>query len=207
MTAVKVKQLPELDDELAQDVDEKYETLADLRKDLGKRLRETLADKVKQGNISSIIDKIVEGSKIELPETMIKSEAESRWKNYIAQFQTTEDQILKLLAAQQKTKEEFLTDWRPDIIKQLKSQLVISKLVELEKIEVSDEEYETSIKERADSAERTVEEIKEHIKSTGMGENLKFELKSSKLFDLLIEKNTIKKGKKINFLDLMQKNY
>ena len=149
----------------------------------------------------------MEGSKIELPETMIKSEAESRWKNYIAQFQTTEDQILKLLAAQQKTKEEFLTDWRPDIIKQLKSQLVISKLVELEKIEVSDEEYETSIKERADSAERTVEEIKEHIKSTGMGENLKFELKSSKLFDLLIEKNTIKKGKKINFLDLMQKNY
>ena len=93
--AVKEKQLPELDDELAQDVNEKFETLDDLRKDIKKQLKEKAAAKINGAKMEQLIDKLVESSDIDLPASMIKAEQENNWRNFLQQSQVQEEQMLQ----------------------------------------------------------------------------------------------------------------
>ena len=136
--AVKEKNLPELDDELAQDVSEKYETLKDLKKDLKSKLQKAADEKVRENMISQIIEKVVKTSKIPLPKSMIKSELHMRWHKFLHQYHTNEDLVAKELEKEGKTKEKVLEEWKPKVEEGICSALVVEKMIDSEKIEVTE---------------------------------------------------------------------
>jgi trigger factor len=204
--AIKERQLPELDDELAQDISEKYETLNDLKADIRKRLDDTVSGRLREIKVNALVEKIVEGSEIPVPDSMVAAELENSWRNFLQQFGGQEQQVLAMLQAQGRTKEDVLADWREGAVKRIKGQLVVQKLVELEGTEVTDEDVEAELESQASSGSVTKDQAREYYERNNMMDYLRRELRERKLLDSLIEESKVKKGKKLSFLDLLQRN-
>ncbi len=207
VTAIKEKQLPELDDELAQDISDKYETLKDLRADLKKTLKKELDEKMKAIKTDRLLSKIAETSEIPLPESMIKAELENSWRTFIMQSQMPEDQLLQILAMQGKSKESLFEEWREGAQKNLRFQLIMNKIIEEEKIEASEEEIEDEIKQQAESSSQKYEDFKEIIEKNNYTDHIAADVKNRKLIDFLFAKNSFTKGDKVDFIDLMQNKF
>ena len=206
ITSVKEKDLPKIDDELAQDVSEKYETLDDLKKDINNRLSKTLDTKLRQIKVDQIMDQLIEKSTIPVPNSMVEAELENSWQRFVHQFRASEEQVLQLLQMQGKTKDELLQDWRSSAEKNLKRSLITQKIIDQEKIEVSDQELDAELAEQAEQSGTSVEEIKEYFTNQNMLPYLKQDLQERKAQDILLTKAKIKKGKKSSYLDVVQPN-
>lgn len=203
---IKEKKLPDLDDELAQDVSEKYKTLADLKADLKAGLERSLEGKLREIKISALLEKIMETTKIDLPESMIRLELESRWRSLGRRFNASSDQLLGILAASGKDYEGLMAEWRPDVEKALKSRLVVENLMKELNVEVTDADLETEFATMASSMNVGLEEVKKHYEREDMREYLKDDLKERRLFDLLLADTKVRKGKKVKYLDLVANN-
>ena len=204
--AVKQRQLPEIDDELAQDVSEKYETLADLKKDIRDRLEKAATNRVRQMKADALVEKISEASQVTLPESMIQAELESSWQNFVGRFGASEAQVAGFLQQQGRSKEELQTEWRPEAEKSLKGRLLINRIMEQEKIEVSDDDVDAKLKEQAEASSAGFDEVKEYYRKQGMLEYLRNTIAEERLFDRLFEQSKIKKGKKQKFMDVVGRN-
>ncbi|MFP4643418.1 MAG: trigger factor [Spirochaetales bacterium] len=206
VTAVKQRDLPEIDDELAQDVSDEYETLDDLKSDIRKRLEKQVTERVRKQKVDQLTNAILEQSTVPVPESMVKAELEQNWRNFLGQFGGNEQQIMQLIEAQGRTKEDFLEQWREQATARLRQQLLTQKLVESEGIEVSDEEVDEYIAEQAEGSSMSPEEAKEHYRNNNMLDYVKQEVSERKLFDKLFEQNKVKKGKKQSVMDVMGQN-
>jgi trigger factor len=203
---VKERQLPEVDDELAQDISEKYESLDDLKKDIRDRLQRSADQRIREQKVNNLMEKIEENSKVEVPESMVYAELAGMWQNFVQQYGGNEEQVEQLLQIQGKSKADILAEWREGAEKQLRRRLIVQKLIDDAGIEIPDEEAEADLKKRAEESGANPDEALEYYKNNNMMDYIKQDLAERKLFDDLFEKNTVKKGKKQGFLDLMQGN-
>ncbi len=206
ITAVKEKQLPEMDDELAQDISDKYKTIGDLKNDIRNKLEESLELKLREMNVNNILGQLIEKSKIDIPESMIRVESQSNWDSFVRQFKGNEEQALQFLKMQKKTKDALFAEWRPGVIKKSKSSLIVNKIIEKEKIEAADNDIEEHIKKEAERSGMKSEDIRKQIEKNRYMEYIKFDIRNNKVYDLLLKNASLKKGKKMNFLDLLKKN-
>jgi len=205
LKTVKKRDMPELDDELAQDVSDKYKTLQDLKDDIRKRMVDTAEARVRETKSSNLVKKIVEGATLDVPDSMVRAELSQFWQDFIRQTGSTEENVMKMLTMQGKSPENLFEEWRPNAVERLKGRLVLGKIMEAENIEVTDEELEESIRERAEETGMELEEFKGYLEQQNMTEYLRDQLRETKLFDQLFEKSKIVKGEKVKFLDLMQR--
>jgi trigger factor len=203
---LKEKKLPDLDDDLAQDVNEKYKTLADLKADLKANLEKTAEARLREMKVNSLLEKIAEATTVSVPESMVRIELESRWRNLARRFNASPEQLLKNLETTGKTYEGLLEEWKPDVEKALKSRLVVDALIKEYAVEASDEDVEKEFHTMAASMNMGVEEIKKHYEQENMKSYMKEDIKERKLFDLLLGESKIKKGKKMKYLDLVGNN-
>jgi trigger factor len=204
MTALKSKLLPDLDDDFAQDVDEKYQTLADLRASIREKFVKNLDKRLRDMTLNGLLEKIMEGAPVEIPESMIRIELDARWRNMARQFQTTPEDLLKILGASGKTYEEITSEWRPDVIKALHSRLVVETLMEEQNFSATDEEMEQQMLVMAEESGASLEEVKKYYEQESMREYMKQDINERKLFDLLLAENTTTKGKQEKYHDLVQ---
>jgi len=207
LNTVKEKQLPQIDDELAQDISDKYENLEDLKKDITSRLEEYARQKVREHNISQILEKVVEKATIPLPLSMVENELENQWRGFVDRVGGDEKPLLQQLESEGKSKEQILEEWKPAAEKKLKLQLVVNEMVKQEDIKVEENEVEERVQREAENQNLSLEEAKEAMKRNNYLEYLKYDMKNEKLYDLLLDKGVSNKGKKVKFLDLVQGNY
>mgnify|MGYP001547706010 CR=1 FL=1 len=201
---VKVKDIPELDDELAKDVNEDFETLDDLKNDIRSRLEKNLETRIRQMKIDQVMDQLIESSTIPVPASMLNAELENSWQRFVHQFRAPEDQVLQLLQMQGKTKDELLDEWREAADKNLRRSLITQKLIELEKTEISDDELDAELGEHAQQGNTSLDEIKEYFSKQGMMPYLKQDLLERKAQEALLQSAKVKKGKKMTYLDVVQ---
>jgi trigger factor len=206
LTALKEKKLPDLDDELAQDVDEKYKTLEDLKNSIRERLTKLLDARIRELTISKILEKILETTPIDLPESMVRIELDSRFRNLARRFNIPAEEMEKNLAKTGQDTEKIREEWKPDAEKSLKSRLVIETLLQDLKLEASDEEVEKQIETHAADSGSPLEDVKKYYEQENAREYLKEDIKERKLLDMFMAENKIKKGKKEKYLDLMSNN-
>jgi len=199
ITALKEKKLPDLDDDLAQDVDEKFQTLEDLKNDIHQRLNKDLERKLREIKLSKLLERIMENTPVEIPESMLRMELDSRWRNLARQFNTDTGGLYKTMGEKA---ESIIEGWKPVAIKALHSRLIVETLIEDLKLEASEEDVEKDIEKIAAESETELEEVKKYYEDGQMREYLKEDIKEQKLLDLLFEKNTIKTGIKANYVDL-----
>ena len=204
INSIKEKILPEINDELAQDVDDKFKTLVELKADIKKRLKENSDFRIKEANITELLNQIRNSSEIDLPESMIERSLHIRYSEFVRQFGGNEEYILKSLKQQGKKIEDLIEEWRPSVIDGVKTSLIVEKLGKEEKVEVSDEEVDEEIKKNAEHHNKEFKELKDMYIKNKMLEALKENVKAKKIYDLLLESSSIKKGSKIKYLDLIQ---
>jgi len=203
IVAVKERILPKLDDEFAQDVSEDYETLEDLRKATRDQLQKRADDLAKNKMTEELLEKLRETASFDIPESMIRQELENNWNNFIRQFGMPEEQILPILTAQGRTKEDMMGDWREDSEKNLRSQLILGYILDKETIEVSDADLDEEMGKQAEMYNMKLEDIKNTFTQNGMIDYLKNEISRTKLIDQLIAKAKVTKGDKVDFDDFV----
>jgi trigger factor len=206
LTALKEKKLPELDDDLAQDIDEKFKTLDDLKKNIQDRLGKSLENRLKDYKVSKILEKIIESTPITLPESMVKAEVDGRLRNLARQYGLDLAKMMQILSQGNDGLEDIEGKWRPTAERALHSRLIIEKLMEEQHIEASDEDIEKEIESFAAESDMSVEEFKKRYSEDKAIEYIKDEVKEKKIFDLILGENTIKTGSRMNYLDFMQNN-
>lgn len=202
--AIKVRNLPALDDDLAQDVNEKYKTLDDLKKDITRGLEAAKTRKVNELKSQSLIEQLVEKNPVVVPQSMINAEMENRFRMMAQQFQTTPQQLEKMIEASGQKKEDMLKQWTGDAEKMLKSRLIVEQLLQDKNITVTPEEVETEYAKMAEDAGTTVDAIKEQYKDPRYKEYIIDDLKERKLFEDLYKQVKVSKGDKMEFADLFK---
>ena len=205
LKTLKLRKLPDLDDELAQDVNEKYKTLADMKADITKNLEAALANRLREIKANALLEQLVEKNPITLPKSMLDAEIDARWRMTAQRFQTSPEQLEKLVASSGQTKEEMLKQWAGDSEKMLKSRLIVENLLKARNIAVTPEEVEAEYAKIADGAGISLEEVKKHYADASKKEYLIDDMKEQKLYAQLFEQVKITKGDKTTFADLFKK--
>lgn len=203
---IRQRDVPELDDELAQDVNDEFETLDDLRTDIRRTLEQSAETRARTMVINRLLEQVVGASTIPVPETMVAQELESSWRNLASQYGVDPDQLTQLVAAQGQERDQILEQWRPAATERIKRGLVVQKLIEVLEIQVSDEEIEASVREQAGERNADPEQILEYYRGNRMLPYVKNQLAETRLFDLLIDRNTVKAGEKIAYVDAFREN-
>lgn len=206
LTALKEKKLPGLDDDLAQDVNEKFQTLDDLKNDIKDKLGKKLETRTRELKTKAFLEKILEKTDIAVPESMMRMELDSRWNSLARRFKVSSDQLLAMFNAGSKGYDEVLNEWRPDAKKALQSRIIVETMMKNMNIEVSDEELEKEFETLAANAELKTDDVKNYYEQGNMTEYLKEDIREKKLFDAVFSEITVKKGEKRKFLDLMGNN-
>ncbi|MBQ7548381.1 MAG: trigger factor [Clostridia bacterium] len=180
---LKVKELPALDDEFAKDVSDEYDTLADLKKGVKEDLKKTKSENVKAEFESAVLEKTAELVEGEIPDVMIEHKLDEDMQNYesrLSQQGISLDIYLQYLGMD---KEKFREDMREKAEKQVKLQLAVEKIAELEKIEATDDEAKAKLKEMADAYQMDVEQIEKWINI----EDVKKDVVGEKVVDFLVK--------------------
>ena len=204
VTSIKVRNLPALDDELAQDVNEKFKTLDDLKNDIKRSLETAKSRKIKELKNNSLLTQLVEKNPFEIPASMLKAELDGRWQMMAQQFQTTTEQLEKMVTASGQTKEAMLEQWTGDSEKMLKSRIIVDSLIREKNISVTPEEVEAEYAKIAEEGGITVEEVKKHYSDPRSKEYLVDDTKENKLYDEIYKTVKVSKGDKVSFEQLFQ---
>lgn len=207
LTKLKAKKLPELDDELAQDVSEKFKTLDELKADIKAKLEKRLEERLRSLKEKAIIEALVERSEVTLPKSMVNAELEMRKRNLMQRMGIdSEERLDQIVAMSGRGVESLYDEWRPDAEKAIRTRLILDKLVAEGKFEASDAELEAEYAKMAEGTNHSAEEVKAEYERRGMVEYLKDRVKEDKLLAGLAEKVKVKKGKKLAFVDLFKEN-
>ena len=182
---IKTKELPELDDEFAQDVSE-FDTLAEYRESLKKNLEEQKENEAKGTKEDEAIQKIIDKSKMEIPEAMIQTQCETMIDEFaqrIAQSGLTMEQYLQFSGL---TIDAMMEQVRPEALSRIQSSLVLEQIAKEENIEVSDEEVDAEIEKMAKSYGMEADKLKEYV-GEGERDSMKKNLAITKAVELVMD--------------------
>ena len=185
---VKEKVLPELDEELIKELNiEGVKTVDELKAHERAHILEQKEQQAKGHALDAILDKIVEGSKIELPEEAVKErihEMRHETENRLNQQGLDFKQYLDITGL---TEEKWEEQVKGDAQKQVTASAVLSKIIEAEKLTVTDEEVDAELNKMAEQYKMEVEKIREILKPQLA--SFKNDLLNRKLQEFLLENN------------------
>ena len=182
---IKAKELPELDDEFAQDVSE-FDTLAEYKEDVKKRLVEQKENEAKRTKEDEAIQKIIDKSTMEIPEAMIQTQCENMVNEFaqrIAQSGLSMEQYMQFSGL---TVEKLMEQVRPEAETRIKSSLVLEQIAKEENIEVSDADIDAEVEKMAAAYGMEADKLKEYM-GDAEKESMKRDLAVTKAVDLIME--------------------
>lgn len=182
---VKMEELPELDDEFAQDVSE-FDTLDEYKEDLEKKLVERKKEEGKRVQENEAVEKIVEASQMEIPDVMIETQAQSMMEDFanrISQQGLSMDQYMQFSGT---TMEQMLEQTKPEALKRIQSSLVLEEIAKKEDIQVSEEDIDEELNKMAKMYGMEAGQLKEFMGDSEK-ESMKIELAVQKAVALIME--------------------
>lgn len=169
---IKVKELPELDDEFASDVSEEGETMEEYKAEVRGKLKERKEREAKEKKENQVVEQAVANAEIDLPEPMVDLQARQMADDFarrIMQQGMTLEQYFQFTGL---SEEKMMEELKPQAEKRIRTRLVLEAIVAAENIEVSDERLEEELKKMAEAYQMEVDKLKEF-----MGENEKKQMK------------------------------
>ena len=168
---IKVKELPELDDEFASDVSE-FETLDAFKADIKAKIKEQKIAEGKRKQEDKAVEEAVANAQMDIPDAMIDTEVRQMANDFAQRLQQqglTMDQYFQFTGM---TAEKMTEELKPQEKKRIQTRLVLEAIVKAENIEISDEKIDEEIQKMAESYKMEAEKLKEF-----MGENEKKQMK------------------------------
>lgn len=185
LNAIKMTELPELDDEFAKDVSE-FDTLDEYRADLGRKLEESNKNHADMHVETAIVDKLLEKMTVEVPEPMYAAEQENQLRDFDNRLRMQGMDLSTYLRYTGMDLDAMRKQFRPQAERQVKTRLALEKVAALENIEVSDEELEKEYEEIAKRYSVDLEQAKSIPSDT-----LKEDIRIRKALDAVKAKSVI----------------
>jgi trigger factor len=188
LTALKERKLPALDDELAKDTGD-YDTLADLKKDIEKRLLEAKNRGEDQRIRTALFDALRKKNEMPLPPSLLARQTEAIRNQFFGQIASQiksddehgQETLSKLDESAEKTARELVHQ-----------HLLMMEIARIENIKVEDDEIEKEIEKRANASGVPVPLIRAEMNKEGRREDLAQQILETKIFDFIRASVTIK---------------
>lgn len=182
---IKVKELPELDDEFAKDVDDEVETLEELKAKKKAQLLEQKEQAAENEKREALIEQAANNAEIDIPEVMIEHEVEHMLQDFKQRLQM-QGMTFEMYSQFTGQDEEALKEqMREDAEKRVKVNLTLEAIAEAENIEATDEDVEQEFNKMAEMYGMEVEQLKQMFGPNT--ESIKADLKFTKTIDFLVE--------------------
>ena len=187
---IKVKELPELDDDFAQDVSD-FDTLEEYKADVRKKVEEKKAADAKAKKEDAVIEKIIEGATMEIPDAMVETQAERMVDEFAQRLQMqglSMDQYLQFTGG---NVQAMVEQSKPQALKRIQSRLVLDAVVAAENLTATDEEVDAELAKMAEQYNMEVEKLKEMFTEEdlkGVREDLAIQKAVELITDAAVEK-------------------
>jgi len=182
LNAIKTEVLPELNDDFAADMSiADVDTMEQLKEYVKKDITAQKTTKAENEATETLLDTLVKNATVEVPDVMVKEEAESMVKDYAAQLQKQGLQLEQFFQMTGQTEDQLKEQMKPDALKRVELRLVLEKVAEVENIEASAEKIEENYKQIAEQYNIDVEQVKSIIPV----ENLEYDVKLQAALELV----------------------
>ncbi len=187
--ALKRRDLPVLDDEFAKDVSD-FETLADLRADLERRIREGRAAEQKRLERAALVEALVAANPFPVPAALVEAQLRARIERMLTQFggANLDRELLTSLA--QRWQEEL----RPQVEREVRLALLTPEIAKRESIEVADEEIDAQLARIAEASQRKASEVRREYREQGLLDALRAGLLEEKVVEFALAEANVSDG-------------
>ena len=157
---VEAKELPELDDDFAQDVSE-FDTLAEYKDDIRKKLTERKEKEARTAKENAAVDKVIENAQMEIPDAMINTQISQMLDDFSRRMQAQGLTIEQYFQFTGMTADKMREEMKPQALKRIQTRLVLEKIAETENIQPTDEEVNEEISKMAEMYKMEADKLKE----------------------------------------------
>ncbi len=185
---VKAKELPELDDEFAEQ--NGFDSLAELREDIAARLREADEERVAGEFREAALDAAVAQAEVDVPQALVRARTEELWERMLHSLEhqgITKDTYLRIAG---KSEPDLLEEAAPDAERALKREAVVEAVAGAEGIEVSDEELLDALGPTAEREGVSPGALRDRLAAQGRLEELRADVRSRKAIDVVADSAT-----------------
>lgn len=159
---IKVKELPELDDDFAQDVSE-FDTVDEYKEDLKKKLLENKEAALKREKEEDVVGKIIENATMEIPDPMVDTQVRQMVQEFSQRIQSQGLSLQQYMQFTGMTPESLTNKLQPQALKRIQSRLVLEAVAAAENIETSDEDLEKELEKMAEMYQMEADKLKELV--------------------------------------------
>lgn len=188
--AIKTKELPALDDELAKEVSE-FDTVADLKADIENKLKESNDLRAKREQEEAVIAAVCENAKVEIPEVMIKKEVDEMIKDLEMRLKYQGLDLQTYYAYTNNNEEKMREFMKEGAEKKVKTDLVLESIINAENIEANDEECKEKASEIAKQYGGDDIEKMADLLMKAQGAMIKHDIKVEKTIEMLVKESNI----------------
>ena len=159
---VEVKELPELDDEFAQDVSE-FDTLDEYKAHVRTNLEDKKKEDALRAKEDAAVDKIIENAQMDIPDAMVDTQARQMMDDFANRLQMQGLSMEQYFQFTGQSMDAMVEDAKPQALKRIQTRLVLEKIAETEDIQVSDEELDEELGKMASSYGMEADKLKETL--------------------------------------------
>lgn len=182
INSITVEELPELDDEFAKDVSE-FDSFAEYKKDLEGAILKRKEDAAGREFESAVLDKLAEQVEGEIPDVMVEKAIDNILADFEYRLQSSGMNFDMYLQYTGMDKESFRENYRESALKSVQTELAFEKVIEAEKIEITDEDVEAEYTSVAEQYNMEADRIKAMIPA----EHMKKDLSTKKAIQFIVE--------------------
>lgn len=187
---IKVRELPELDDDFASEVSE-FDTMDEFRADVKKRLEEQAANRAKAETENAVLEKVTENAEVDVPEAMVEGQIDAMLNDFSQRLAYQGMNLETYMQYTGQTMDNMREQFKERANKQVLTSLVIEAIAKAEGIEANDEEVEMQLVDMSKKYNMELDKLKELL-SDAEKENIKKDLSMSKTIDMLVNNAKVK---------------
>ena len=185
VNGIKVKELPAVDDEFAQEVSE-FDTLDEYKADIKAKLLKEKEDEAARAKEDAVIGKIIEGAKMEIPDAMVEYQTRQMLDEFAQRIQSQGISLDQYFQFTGLTEEKYMEEMKPRALQNIQSRLVLEAVAQAENLVAEEADIEEEIKKMADMYKMEADKIKELLGERQM-EEMKKDIAVQKAAKLVAE--------------------
>lgn len=182
----KDKVLPELDDRLAQDLG--YKNLPDLKEVIKKNLAANAEVEVRMDMERQILNQLIQKASLDVPESLLKHQTQELLNQIKLNWNLQKEKKEDL----QSKEKEFEQQARKEATRRVKLSFILDEIAKKENIQVQEKDLDQRIKEIAQHAGKSEDEVKQYLNMQNLIPGLKAELRDKKTMEFLLNEANIK---------------
>ena len=185
VNGIKVKELPAVDDEFAQEVSE-FDTLDEYKADIKAKLLKEKEEEAARAKEDAVIGKIIEGAKMEIPDAMVEYQTRQMLDEFAQRIQSQGISLEQYFQFTGLTEEKYMEEMKPRALQNIQSRLVLEAVAKAENLVAEEADIDEEIKKMADMYKMEADKIKELLGERQM-EEMKKDIAVQKAAKLVAE--------------------